>query len=89
MAFDREVDNLLKNLTTITSRQAVTKFRSFALDKRNEKMYRKPHHTLLNTALERLDPQAEQKVNYDISPGSLTTLTYFRFMVLLISQAPP
>ena len=85
MAFDREVDNLLKNLTTITSRPAISQ----ALDKRNEKMYRKPHYTLLNTALERLDPQAEQKVNYDISPGSLTTLTYFRFMVLLISQAPP
>ena len=42
----------------------LTKFRSFALHKRNEKIYRKPHNTLLNTALERLDPQAEQKVNY-------------------------
>ena len=51
----------------------LTKFRSFALHKKNEKIYRKPHHTLLNTALERLDPQAKQKVNYDISPGSHNT----------------
>ena len=64
----------------------LTKFQSFALHKRNEKIYRKPHHTLLNTALERLDSQAKQKVYYD-SPGSLITLKYFRFLVLSISHA--
>ena len=38
---------------------------------------------------EKESKQEKQKVNYDISSGSLTTLTYFRFLVLSISQAPP
>ena len=31
----------------------------------------------------------KQKGNYDMSPGSLRTQTYFRFLVHSISQAPP
>ena len=54
----------------------------------NEKIYWKPDHALLSR-LQSGSVHKKQKGNYDVSPGSLRTQTYFCFLVLSTSQAPP